>query len=266
MEIQINKKPILTKAENREIMDEYLSCAMDIGQAMLQAGAEINRVEDTIDRICRTYGAEEVDVFSTSYVIIATLRGSRFGSCTQTRRASPASYNLEAVAAYNNLSRILVNQKPDVEEIQYKITEIKKETAYPNWVIMISYAIISAAFTIFFGGNFRDALLSAAIGLAIRLLEISLQSLSVNRFLRYGACAFLAGCLSILSVRFGFGTSVDKISIGNIMVLISGLLFTNSIRDMFMDNFITGGISFISAIFVALVIGFGFAMSTLLFL
>ena len=35
---------------------QVLSLAMDIGKSMIRCGAEINRVEETVMRICRAYG------------------------------------------------------------------------------------------------------------------------------------------------------------------------------------------------------------------
>ena len=54
--------------------DFVLEYALDIGEQMVICGAEISRVEDTIERICRAYGAERIDVFSITSCIIATLK------------------------------------------------------------------------------------------------------------------------------------------------------------------------------------------------
>ena len=59
---------------------------------------------------------------------------------------------------------------------------------------------------------------------------------------------------------FGLGESVDMISIGNIMLLIPGIPLTNSLRDMFSGNTISGMMRFLEAIIMALVIAFGFAL------
>ena len=54
---------------------EYLLClALDIGEGMLKNGAEVSRVEDTIERICKAYGAVHVEVFSIISYIHAALR------------------------------------------------------------------------------------------------------------------------------------------------------------------------------------------------
>jgi uncharacterized membrane protein YjjP (DUF1212 family) len=54
---------------------EYLLClALDIGEGILKSGGEISRVEDTVSRICRAYGAIHVEVFAIPSVIIASIR------------------------------------------------------------------------------------------------------------------------------------------------------------------------------------------------
>ena len=45
--------------------NDLLSASLDIGEQMQVSGAEIYRVEDCIRRICRSYGATDVDVFTT---------------------------------------------------------------------------------------------------------------------------------------------------------------------------------------------------------
>ena len=47
-------------------MDEkkLLRYVLDMGQDMLLCGAEVSRVEDTITRLLKSYGAAEVDVMT----------------------------------------------------------------------------------------------------------------------------------------------------------------------------------------------------------
>ena len=71
----------------------------------------------------------------------------------------------------------------------------------------------------------------------------------------------VGGLLAALSVRIGLGRNVDMISIGNIMLLIPGIALTNSLRDMFSGNTISGLMRFIESILLALTIAFGFALA-----
>ena len=53
--------------------NQYLTIAMDVGEKLLQYGAETNRTEDSIRRICIAYGATRVDVFSITVNIETTM-------------------------------------------------------------------------------------------------------------------------------------------------------------------------------------------------
>ena len=44
-------------------MKKKVKCAMDIGEQMLISGAEVHRVEDSIQRICYALGAVRADIF-----------------------------------------------------------------------------------------------------------------------------------------------------------------------------------------------------------
>ena len=43
--------------------ESLLSLALDIGKSMIKCGAEINRVEETIVRICSAYGMKQAESF-----------------------------------------------------------------------------------------------------------------------------------------------------------------------------------------------------------
>lgn len=247
------------------VFDEYsfnscLSLAIEIGAQMLYSGAEIHRVEDTISRLCKCLGAKDAEVFSTTSLIIVTVTGDKFGSISQSKRITGYTYNLDSVTKYNELSRDICDGKYSYEEIREKIEAIKNDQKRSSVEIAISYAMISMAFTVFFGGVFTDALLSGFIGVCMRMLEVGLKKIKVNRFIILFSCSFLASIMAKLFVNFGIGIKEGYINLGNIMILISGLLFTNSIRDMIMENILSGLLKFFEALLIALAIGLGFAM------
>ena len=43
--------------------DKILQGILDIGEEMIVAGAEVSRVEDSISRMCRSYGGDRINVF-----------------------------------------------------------------------------------------------------------------------------------------------------------------------------------------------------------
>ena len=60
-------------------MEKLFDLAMDIGEQMLVSGAEVHRVEDSLNRIFSAMGATRVDVFiiTSSMVVTAPQQSSR---------------------------------------------------------------------------------------------------------------------------------------------------------------------------------------------
>ena len=57
--------------ENRNISyDKLLQTILDIGEEMVVAGAEVSRVEESIQRMCRAYGCDRINVF----IIVSNLQ------------------------------------------------------------------------------------------------------------------------------------------------------------------------------------------------
>ena len=85
---------------------EYLLClALDIGEGMLKCGAEIHRVEDTIERVCKAYGAVHVEIFAIPSVIISAIRMGNGENSSQVRRVKKGGNNLTLLERFNEISR-----------------------------------------------------------------------------------------------------------------------------------------------------------------
>lgn len=68
----------------------------------------------------------------------------------------------------------------------------------------------------------------------------------------------ISGMVCILTHYIGLGHHVEMIMIGNIMLLIPGVLMTNSFRDFISGDMISGLLHFSEAIITAICIAAGF--------
>ena len=230
--------------------NEYLYRILDIGQYMLQCGGEVSRVEDSIRRLCLSFGAERADVFTITSSIVVTIYASRFGAVTQTRRITGSAYDLHRLEQLNQLSR--------TEEA---LEAIRSTPQYGFGIQLFTYALVSSSFALFFGGSWLDAAASGVIGVMLKFLDRAIRRTEANAFLSSLLCACLGGLLAGLAVKLRLGDDAGMISIGNIMLLIPGVALTNSLRDMFSGNTISGLMRFIESILLALTIAFGFALA-----
>lgn len=243
----------------------YLYYAMSIGEQLLCCGAEVGRVEDTIRRICTAYGAARIDVFSITSNVLATLYWDELHCCTQSRRVTSQATDLHKLEMLNRLSRKICAETPSPDVLQEELEKISHSPQYSFRTLLFVYALLSGSFSVFFGGDFKDMISSAIIGVLLKFLESFVKKGSANPLITVLICSTFGGFLANLSVLLHIGTHADLISIGNIMLLIPGLAFTNSLRDMFSGDIVTGLIRFMESILVAVTIALGFNLSNFLF-
>lgn len=254
---EVSRLAVMAEAE---LANEYLYQILEVGQTMLQCGGEVSRVEESIRRMCLAFGAERADVFTITSSIMVTVYSHRFGAVTQTRRVAGTQYDLHRLELLNHLCRRICSQHLTPEETDRALDAIQATPQYSFGTQLFTYALISSSFSLFFGGSLLDAAASGVIGMVLKYLDRLIRRTEANAFLSALLCSCLGGLLAGLAVRCGLGENADMISIGNIMLLIPGIPMTNSLRDMFSGNTISGLMRFIEAVLLALVIACGFAL------
>ena len=245
-------------------MKEILRCAMDIGEGMLKSGAEVHRVEDSLNRICRAHGAVRVDAFIITSSMVVTVVDQNGESYTQTRRIAALGTDFYKLDKLNALSRRICAEQLAPEDIRKELAGIETGKKYPEWVLFLAYAVIAAAFTLFFGGSLLEALLSFFIGAGVRLLSLLSEKTVGNVILSKLLGSFFVTLAAFLFVRLGFAASGDKIIIGNVMLLVSGLGFTNALRDLFMGDSVTGILRLLEAVLTAIALAAGYFLAVFL--
>lgn len=239
---------------------QILSAILDAGEVMLCSGAEVSRVENTIWHMAKAYGFTRVDVYTIIFSIVVTVHDEEGNIETQTRRIETRDTNMRKVEKVNALSRkVCVNPLP-LEELKQEIENIRNEKGYPGWLVFLVYGMSSAAFTVFFGGAIGDAAASFIGGLIIRLVLLAGDRLRIQTIVLNMLCASVAGLIAVPMVRLGVGQSLDMILIGNIMLLIPGLAFTISLRDMIRGDLISGLLGLCEAVIKAIAIAGGLAL------
>lgn len=245
--------------------NKLLSMVTAIGSKMLEYGAEIYRVEESIVRIAKTYGAKEINVWAIPSSIIVTLDMGNDDISTITKRTYSKEIDLYKVDRLNSLSRYICNEKPSFEEVQQIMTEIINAKQYPRILIFICFAFIAGAFCLFFGGNIYDAIISSCIGILIKVLLDFFSKFKTNRVFANIICSGVSTAIAIISVKLGLGSNYDKIIIGTIMLLVPGLVLTNAMRDFIMGDLMAGILRMIETFLVATGIAIGVVLVLSLF-
>ena len=182
-----------------DYVKKCLYIAMSIGEEMLIAGAEVHRVEDSISRICYAYGMERVDVLTITTSIVTTVYGEGFGSVTQTRRIKEQNYHLERLEELNSLSRLICEKKPELWQAGTGARRLlqTKEAGLVGAVDRLCLHI-RRIYSVF-RRECTGCAASLLIGILMKMSEMILEKLQMNRllfnFLRAAVGGILAECL-----------------------------------------------------------------------
>ena len=246
--------------------DKLLQSILDVGEEMIVSGAEVSRVEDSIERMCESYGApyDRINVFIITSNIQVTLETPDGRILTQIRRLIRHGTNFDRLDYLNALSRYICENKPDYDEIQERLNEVMSRPEPRRLLKIFGAVIIAASFTVFFGGNWMDSIAAGFVGMVIVLMELYLASREPNQIIYNFVVSFVSGVTALLLTKIGLGDNVDKIMIGGIMLLIPGIAMTNSVRDMLIGDIMSGWLRLLSALLIAGAIACGFALSIIL--
>ena len=102
--------------------EQLVDASLEIGKALLLAGGEVTRVEDTITRILHAYGMREIGVFTITSLIEVTACTPDGDEIVKARRiAGSYATDLDRVERLNALSREICAQCPPPQTLAARI-------------------------------------------------------------------------------------------------------------------------------------------------
>ena len=177
--------------------EQLLTAAIDLGKQLLECGGEVSRVEDTICRICASYGATSTDVFViTSSIVVTMQRGDE--PVTQTRRISRTATDYRRMEDLNALSRAICRETPEIPTLSRRLSALSPATPSHPWLDPLGHMFAAGAYAVFFGGNWRDGLCAAFCGIILFFLLQAVQHIWDSRLIQTLFCSLSAGALSLL--------------------------------------------------------------------
>lgn len=247
-----------TALTNDEI-DILTKQCLNIGEALYCAGGEISRIEDTLYRLGKAYGAEHVSIFALTSSIVVTMEFPGQAAITQSRRIRRRDFfDLKKLEDLNRLSRECTSQVLPVEQLRSRVLAILDERP-GRASILLGEILAASAFTVFFGGNFCDALAAAVFACCVYLMQRYVQPVCQGRIFFNMITSFLAGVMICGACRLLPVLHAGQIMIGDIMVLIPGVAITNSMRYVLSGDSISGLEKLIDSVLLAVGIAVGLA-------
>lgn len=244
---------------------KMLETALLAGQIMTESNAESYRVEDTMNRILTSSNVAYAVAVSFSTSLYATLDDPSFtdGSFTGIKRINSKSTNLNKIALVNEVSRQLTSNKINIDQAYQQLLEIKQQKPQYNRLEQ-SFAIVglAASFSVLFGGSLVDLIAATINGIILALLIRLTDRYYINSGISNVFQAFVVTLVSFLLQLFVIHSiSTDIVTVSTLMPMVPGTAITNSLRDIFREDYIAGGARAMEAFLDALMIALGAAIA-----
>lgn len=237
---------------------------LDIGEAMLMSGAENFRIEDSLYRMCKSYKFVRYDVFVIPSNIQMTIETPEGEIITQIRHIENYENDFDQLDYLNNLSRYVCQNTPDEKVLREKFLEVRNRIPQHPAAKYFAAVMGGTGFAVFFGSDFYDAIVATIVSLMIVIVGGWLSKREKNLMIYNAILSFFSEIIILLLTRVGLGSHPERIMIGIVMLLISGLGITNGIREILQRDFISGSINVMNAMLGAAGIAIGTALGMLM--
>ena len=247
----------------------HVECILDfaagLGCRMLTVGANLERVNDTMSRICHSYQLDSISIFSLSSIIMISAKSS--DGMTGTRQVSVprGSKHLEKLNRFNQLSRKICQETPPPETLCSMLEEAENVDDYSSLTRILGYLMAMTSVGILNGGSIKDIICADLNILLLLWLTDFLDKRNINRIVANMLCTFIAGTLAILYVKTGLGEHFFIIVIVNSMLMISSADLVNAFRNVLCGNEMNGILEFLKVILETLAIVLGLMISIYVF-
>ena len=245
--------------------EDAVFIAMELGENVLRCGGEVSRAEDMVSRVCTAYGAVTVDVTAILSVIVLTVDFGNASVNSSRRLTEVGGNNLGRLARLNDLSRRICRTRPTKAEFLRELERLNRETEVRTLRHIVGGILSASGFAVFFGGSLLDALFAGLIALPMCLLVRLLSRAKLNAIIAKFIVCFFGGMAAMLTGRLGVPCNVNMIMIGDIMNVVPGVLLTNSFRDLFSGDIMSGFFRMCTALLDAVAIACGYAVAILFF-
>lgn len=235
---------------------KVLEIAIDAGQLLLSSGGEAYRVEETIEKICGSYGLK-CECLTIATGILVSIIEEDGEKVTSLKRIRQRSVDLHKIKLINSFSRELQENPLEFEEAKAKLMQIKNAPIFSFKVRLICASMSSFVYTLFFNGTIYDAIVSAFIGLLIYIILDKISKLGFFQFFQFFFSGFIIGGISIIVEALLPFVNKNNVIAGAIMILTPGVAITNGIKDTLYGDFISGIAKLGEAILIISAIGAG---------
>ncbi len=246
--------------EKLEKYEEHrdLFLAMKVGALLTASGAEIRRVETTMEHIIQHVDGNIAHCNCTPGSITATVTYPQGSSKTMVLRVGPKNTDFKKIIRLNELSRKYSKQEWSYDDACAEYDSIVNMRIPPLFLRSTLNALCCSAFTFILSPTVGDVSSSLIIGfLSMVISEKIYSKFVVSTFLQTLITSALITILTFLFCHFGLGVSPNHIIVGAVTPILPGVETINAVRDIVEGDYLSAVSRILNAILLGSAIAVG---------
>lgn len=234
---------------------------MLLGRALHRYGASSDRIEKALDLVSAKLKVQ-ADFFSIPTSITASFKLSNGDEDTRMERLNPGKVNLSKLRHVDQTVDYVVDNKITIDEgVDLIETVLAQKVLYNNYLVTLSYGLISLGVSVFLKGNWIDAFSSFILGLIVGIFSETVKEERLDS-IREGVVAFGISIIALASTLISPYINTNIVILSSLIVLVPGLMITTSMGELASQNLTSGTARLTGAIMILMKISFGVYLAT----
>ena len=230
-----------------ERIEYILDFCKELGKQMIASGANIERVNLSIERICHAYGLHDVTCANLSSRISISAKDENKLYASRQTDVPPQTINLEKLKKLNNLAFDVCKNKPS-EDTLYDLLHAIKTNDFPWWMMMIGFIVAMMGLARIFCAGWSEILVVELNTLLLFGLSRALTKVHINKIITNFFSMFLCSLIAMGLYAAHFIDNFYIVVITNAFFLIPGIPMINCARNILCGNEMNGAIDLLKVL------------------
>ena len=228
-------------------IDYILDFCKELGKQMIVSGANIERVNHCIERVCHAYGLHDVTCANLTTRISISAKDEEKTYAHRQTDVPPQVINLERLKKLNNLSFEVVKNTPD-EKTLYDLLHSVTSNDFPWWIMMLGFMVAMMALARIFCAGYQEILIVELNTLILFGLSKLFSKVHINKIITNFISMFLCSMIAMGFYALGFINNFYIVAITNAFFLIPGIPMINCARNLLCGNEMNGAIDLLKVL------------------
>lgn len=237
---------------------KIMELAIYAGEILLSSGAEIYRVEETVERICSNYNVNiECFALPNGLFLSSHGEGNKTEPISLMKRIKKRSLDLQRIEQINSFSREIEKKSIDIDEAFKYLERIDNGPYFKFRTRLFGAGIAALSYAMLVNGSILDGIISFLIAIIIYSVQMLISKAGFFQFFEYFLSGLIAGIISITIKYFIPEINLDKVIAGAIIILVPGVAITSGIKDALYGDLMSSVARISEALLIVTAVGAG---------